>query len=119
MDLLLAQGQETLGLLQTILDGGLPFMLLVALCIVGYLYKKEKEAKDAETAARVAAVQAHSKEVGDLKTEYSNKVESLMRERLSSETAIQKTLLEAKEVMTATTLAMNNVQDTLENLAEE
>lgn len=119
MPLQLAQQAETIGLLNTLLDGGLPLMLLVALCIVGWLYKKEKESKDAEVVARVAAVEAHSKEVGTLKTEYSDKVESLMRERLDSETTLIKTLVEAKEVMTAVALAMNNVQGTIENLVEE
>jgi hypothetical protein len=118
MILQLAQQQETIGLLQTVLDGGLPLMLLIALCIVGYLYKKEKEAKEIEIIARVSVLVEHSREIGTLKTNYSDKVESLMRERLESETTLQKTLLEAKDAMSAVALAMNNVQDTLESLAE-
>lgn len=115
----LAQQQETLGLLTTLLDGGLPLLLLVALCIVGYLYKLEKEAKDGEVAARVAAVESHSVATSNLKTEYSKKVEELLRERIESESETQKALLENKEIMQAVVMTMNNCNSTLEAMIED
>ncbi len=115
----LAQQSETIGVLQTLLDGGLPLLLLVALCIVGYLYEKEKEAKDTETAARVNAVETHSKDTSQLNTDYSKKVEELLRERIESEAEMQKALLENKEMMKAVVMAMNNCNDTLESIIEE
>jgi len=117
--LLLAQQQETLGTLQTILDGGLPLMLLIALCIVGYLYKKEKEAKDVEVAARVTAVESHSAETSKLKSDYSKKVEELLRERIESESETQKALIESTEIMKAVVMTMNNCNETLESVIEE
>lgn len=119
MILQLAQQAETLGILQTILDGGLPLMLLIALCIVGYLYKKEKEAKDVAGNSLIANTEAHSTEISTLKGAYSDKVEELLRERLESESEMQKALLEAKEVMKSTVMAMNNCNETLEALIEE
>lgn len=115
----LAQSADTLGFLQTLLDGGLPLLLLTALCLVGYLYKKEKEAKDVETAARVAAVEKHSREISELKTDYSSKVEELLRERLKSETAAQKLIIETKEISKSVVMSLNNVQDLLESIIEE
>lgn len=119
MLLQLAQQEETIGLLSTLLDGGLPLMLLVALCIVGYLYKKEKEAKDDETKARVTAVEGHSDAISNLKTEYSTKVESLLRERIESESEMQKALLENKEIMQAVVMTMNNCNSALESHYED
>ncbi len=107
-------GGEALGILTTLLDGGLPLLLLVALCIVGYFYKKEKEAKDDETKARVKAVESHSDDISTLKTEYSTKVESLLRERIESEGEMQKALMENKEIMQAVVMTMNNCNSTLE-----
>jgi len=115
----LAQQAETLSLLQTLLDGGVPLLLLVALCIVGFLYKKEKEAKDDEIKTRVSAVEEHSAEISKLKTEYSQKVEELLRERISSEVEMQKALIENAEIMKTVVMSMNNCNSTLESIIEE
>jgi hypothetical protein len=114
-----AGGGETLGILTTLLDGGLPLLLLVALCIVGYLYKNEKEAKDAEVVARISATETHSGAISALKTEYSTKVESLLRERIESESEMQKALSENKEIMQAVVMTMNNCNSTLESVLED
>lgn len=110
---------ETIGLLQTLLDGGLPLLLLVALICIAYMYKREKEAKDKEVAARVKAVETHSVEMSKLQVEYSAKVESLMRERLQSEKDSQKVILENGEVMKAAVMTMTNCNDTLQSVIEE
>jgi hypothetical protein len=117
--MLLAQAAEPIGLLTTLLEGGLPLLLLVALCIVGYLYKKEKEAKDAEVAARVKAVENHSESTSKLKTEYSKKVEELLRERLESETHGQRIIIEAKDVMQSVVMQMTTLGDFLEQASQE
>lgn len=119
MLLQLAQQAETLGTLQTILDGGLPLMLLIALCIVGYLYKKEKEATTEAIKARVAAVEGHATETSKLKSEFSEKVEQLLRERIESESEMQKALIENKEIMQAAVMTMNNCNTTLESVMED
>ncbi len=119
MFLQLAQQSETIGILQTVLDGGLPLMLLVALCIVGYLYKKEKDAKDAVVTASMTNTEAHSAAISNLKTDYSKKVEELLRERIESETEMQKALMETREIMKSTVMTMNNCNETLESLIEE
>jgi hypothetical protein len=119
MILQLAQQAETLSLLQTLLDGGLPLMLLVALCLVGYLYKKEKASKDDEVTARVTAVEAHSTAISNLKTDYSKKVEELLRERIESESEMQKALRENGEIMKTAVLTMTNCNETLESIIEE
>lgn len=110
----LAAETVELGILQTILDGGLPLALLVAIYIVFTLYKKEKEAKDAEVAARVSSVQAHATEMSQLRIDYSVKVESLLRERIESETASQRIIIEAKEVLQSVVMQMGALGDLIE-----
>jgi Ca2+/Na+ antiporter len=103
-----------LGILQTILNGGLPLALLIAVYIIFTLYKKEKEAKDSETTARVAAVTSHAKELGDLRDAYSTKVEQLLRERIESETASQKIIIETREVMQSVVMQMGTIRALIE-----
>ncbi len=110
----LANTAEPLGILQTILDGGLPLALLVAIYIVFTLYKKEKEAKTEEVSARVASVEAHAAEMSRLRDAYSIKVEELLRERIESETTSQRIIIEAKEVLQSVVMQM----DTLSSLIE-
>jgi len=112
MTIQLAQSAE-LGFLQTILDGGLPLALLVAIYIVFKLYQKEKDAKNTEVSARVAAVEAHATATNQLRIDYSDKVESLLRERIDIETATQRVVIEAKEVMQSVVMQLNAISDLL------
>ena len=56
--LLLHFGQvgPELGLLQTLLDGGVPLLLLVAIYFVGSMYRTEKAAKDAKVGDTTAYI---------------------------------------------------------------
>lgn len=103
-----------LGLFQTILEGGLPLALLIAIYVVFSLYKKEKEAKDVEVTARIKATKDHSKDMADLRSDYSDKVEQLLRERLASEATSLKVIIEAKEVMQSAVMQMNTIGDLIE-----
>ena len=94
-------------------------MLLIALCIVGWLYKKEKEATTEAVKARVDAVEAHSIETSKLKTLFSEKVEQLLRERIESESEMQKALIENKEIMQTVVMTVNNCNTALANLLED
>jgi len=114
MILQLAQSDPALGIFQTILEGGLPLALLIALYVVFTLYKKEKEAKDAEVTARIASTEAHAKEMANLRADYSTKVEQLLRERLESETTSQRVIIEAKDVMQSAVMQMNTIGDLIE-----
>jgi len=110
--LLLAQNAETLGFLQAILNGGVPLLLLVALCIVGWVYWKEKE-------ARAKADLKYMEENTKLREQFTEKVESLFRERLDSETENARVILRATEVMESVTNALERTNDTLDSLVEE
>lgn len=103
---------EFLGTLQAILDGGLPLLLLVALVYVGKLYKKEKESKE-------NILKDNAKEVETLKTAYSDKVETLLRERIDSELDNQKMRIEQKELMKSVLMSINNVNEFLESIVDE
>jgi len=104
--------ETDIGLLQSILEGGLPLLLLIALCIVAKLYYKEKEDSKNDSVN-------HVKVVSDLKDTYSKKVETLLRERIESEADLQKTVMEAKDTMDAVVMIMTNVQQLLDDLAGE
>lgn len=109
--LILAQHAETIGLLQTILSGGVPLLLLVALCIVGWLYYREKESKTLNA-------EKHSEEVSKLREKFTDKIEELFRERLDSETENAKIILKATEVMESVTNTLERTNDTLDELTE-
>lgn len=108
-----------LGILQTILDGGLPLALIIGVYVVFMLYKKEKEAKDVEVNKRVEVVEAHAAAIGTLRSDYSKKVEELLRERIASETASQKILIENKEVMQSVVMQMSTIGDLIEAAERE
>jgi len=110
--LLLAQNAETLSFLQAILNGGVPLLLLVALCIVGWVYWKEK-------AARTEADKKYMEENSKLREQFTEKVESLFRERLDSETENARVIMRATEVMESVTNALERTNDTLDTLVEE
>ena len=108
--LLLAQA-EILALLQTLLNGGLPLLLLVALYIVGRFYYKEKEGKTADA-------EKHMKEISDLREQFTKKIEDLFRERLESETENAKIIMRATEVMESVTNTLERTNETLDDLTE-
>jgi hypothetical protein len=110
---------ELISLLQTLLNGGLPLLLLTALIYVGRMYKKEKEARDEEVKIRVKAVETASEEMAKLEQKYSDKVEELLRERIDSETANQKIQLESKEAIQSVIMAIGNFTELLESMMEE
>ena len=117
--MLLQLANAELGLLDTILDGGLPVALLIAVYVIFSLYRKEKDAKDAEVAARVKSVEDHATVVSELKSAYSVKVEKLLRERIESETASQKIIIEAKEIMQSVIMQMGTISDLIEAAERE
>ena len=110
--LLLAQNAETLGFLQAVLNGGVPLLLLVALCIVGWVYWKEKS-------SHAAANKEFMGETSKLREQFTEKIESLFRERLDSETENARIIMRATEVMESVTNALERTNDTLDSLTEE
>lgn len=115
----LAQADPSLGIFQTILEGGLPLALLIALYVLFSLYNKERAAKDVEVSARIAATENHSKEMAVLRSAYSDKVEQLLRERLESEASSQRVIIEAKEVMQSAVMQMSSLGDLIEAVERE
>jgi uncharacterized protein HemX len=107
----LAQQAETLGFLQTVLDGGVSMLLLVALCIVGWLYKKEKEDRTADNTKFMG-------QINTLREQLTEKIETLFRERLESETENAKIIQRATEVMESVTSVLDRTNDTLDSLTE-
>lgn len=101
-----------LGLLQTILDGGLPLALLVALVVVARLYHQEKT-------EHAASVKACSDTVSELQKEFTEKVETLFRERLEFETENAKIIMRATEVMESVVNTLQKTNHTLEDLIDE
>lgn len=108
-----------IGILQTILDGGLPLALLIAIGVVFKLYQAEKSAKDEEVGKRVTAAEASAVAEGNLRKEYSTKVESLLRERIESETSSQRIIIEATEVMQSVVMQMGTLGDLIEAAERE
>jgi hypothetical protein len=110
--LTLAQGAETVGLLSLLLEGGVPLLLLAALCVVGWMYYKEKNAKtDADKAC--------AKEVTSLQKQFTDKIESLYRERLDSETENAKIIMRATEVMDSVVNTLERTNETLDTITED
>ncbi len=101
-----------LGLLQTILDGGLPLALLVALVVVARLYHQEKT-------DHALSVKACSDTVTELQKEFTTKVEILFRERLEFETENARVILRATEVMESVVNTLQKTNHTLEDLIDD
>ena len=97
--------------LQLLLDGGVPLLLLVALIVVSKLYYEERNKRTAE-------MENYRTEISNLKTEFSNKVESLFRERLESESENARVILRATEAMDSVTGTLEHTNDTLEKFIE-
>jgi hypothetical protein len=111
--ILLLLGQaEFIGLLQTLLSGGLPLLLLTALYIVGRFYYVEKESKTSDA-------KKHMEEISALREQFTNKIEALFRERLDSETENARIIMRATEVMESVTNTLERTNDTLDDLTEE
>jgi len=108
---LLAQTSE-IGILQTLLEGGVPLLLLVAVVLLAKLYYKEKEDSRKEMIN-------HSTQIISLKDDYSKKVEKLLRERIDSEADVKKMLIEAKDVMEAVVITMERMNDLMELAVKE
>jgi uncharacterized protein HemX len=109
MFLLLASAE--IGLLQLLLEGGVPLLLLAGLGIVGRAYIQEKN-------DRVAADKAAAEEIKSLRKEFTEKVEALFRERLESETENAKVIMRATEVMESVVNTLERTNDTLEDITD-
>jgi hypothetical protein len=110
--MLLAQAADLVGLLETILKGGVPLLLMVALYLVVSAYNKERNDRTVEQ-------QNHIKEISELRKDYAKKVEDLLRERLDSESENIRALTRATEVMDSVTQTLERTNDTLEDLMED
>tara|TARA_R100001244_G_scaffold25113_4_gene25539 strand:- start:652 stop:993 length:342 start_codon:yes stop_codon:yes gene_type:complete len=102
---------QDLSVLQILLDGGVPLLLLIALIVVSKLYYAERNIRTAEMGN-------YRDEVSALKTDYSNKVESLLRERLESETENTKVILRATEAMSSVNGTLEHTNTTLKRFIE-
>lgn len=109
--MMLAQA-EVVGLLTTLLEGGVPLLLLVALYFVVNAYNKERTDRMNEN-------QKSAGELSDLRKDYAKKVEDLLRERLESEAENIRALTRATEVMESVVQTLERTNDTLESLVED
>lgn len=110
--LFLAQHAETIGLLQTVLNGGVPLLLLIALCVVSWLYYKEKESK-------TKADTKYAEDTAKLRDDFTKKIEDLYKERLSSETENARMIVRATEALESVGNALTRTNETLDSLIEE
>jgi len=110
--ILLAQNAETLSFLQAVLNGGVPLLLLVALCIVGWVYWKEK-------GARAEADKQYMEDNAKLREQFTDKIESLFRERLESETENARVIMRATEALESVNNTLDRTNETLDSLTEE
>lgn len=127
--LLLAQEaspDQAIGWLQTVLDGGVPLICLVAAAVFGYVaWSQHKKNVDLELAYRkdLENRAKQEKERADLRLEEAKReakeraaeVDKLMRERLAAEKESDATLAHAVHVIEANAKIMERLERKLES----
>jgi len=113
MSILLLLGQaEVVSLLQVVLNGGVPLILIVAVWFLGKFYLKEKDERAADS-------KEFQTKINQLQDDFVKKVELLYKDRLEAETENAKIIQRATEALESVNVALDKTNETLEALIEE
>lgn len=102
-----AQAVELVTLFETVLNGGLPLILMFAIYFIFTGYKREKE-------AHIKALE----DAATLRKEFTKKIEELFRERLESETENARIIQRATEALDSVSATLDRTNETLDSLTE-